>query len=233
MFRSDLLCNDSVQDKAVRFGSLEPVHVTLAKQGVLLLTSVLVLAACVLARGQALSLQFNALGLVTFLITAQIFSPLDLGSRQGTGPRKVVSRIVLEWSCVVAVLVFLSTAFKLTQLFSRDIIVSWFLATPLALLLADSLRNPIVKWLTSDRGRVQRYIIIGANDVGRELARRIEHSHPRQKFCGFLDFRGADRAVPGLNQMVRGNCSASDFADFVRAHSIRRVYLALPMSTAP
>jgi Undecaprenyl-phosphate glucose phosphotransferase len=230
---SELLCNDSVQDKAVRFGSLEPVPVTLAKQGVLPLTSVLVLAACALARGQALSLQFYALGLVAFLITAQIFSPLDLGSRQGTSARKVVSRILLEWSCVVAVLVFLSTAFKLTQLFSHDIIVSWFLATPLALLLADSLRNPIAKWLTSDRGRVQRYIIIGANDVGHELARRIERSHAGQKFCGFLDFRGADRAVAGLNQVVIGNCSASDFADFVRTHSISRVYLALPMSTAP
>jgi len=230
---SELLCNGSMQDKAVRFGSLEPAHVTLAKQSILPLVVVLTLGVCVFACGQSLSLQFDALGLVAFLITAQVFSPLDLGSRHGTRTRKIVSRILLEWSCVVAVLVFLSISFKLTHLFPRDIIVSWFLVTPVALLLADSLRNPIAQWLASDRGMVQRYIIIGANDVGVELARRIEHSHAGEKFFGFLDYRSANRVMDGLNRSVTGNCSARDFADFVRANAISRVYLSLPISTTP
>jgi putative colanic acid biosynthesis UDP-glucose lipid carrier transferase len=231
---SELLCNGSVQNKAVRFGSLEPVHVTFAKQGILPLTVVLALAVCVLACGQSLSLQFGALGLVAFLISAQVFSPFDLGTSPGTQrTRKIVSRILLEWGCVVVVLVFLSSSFKLTQLFSRDIIVSWFLLTPIALLLTDSLRNPIAKWLASDRRVVRRYIIIGANDVGVELARRIEHSHAGEKFFGFLDYRSTDRAAHGVNQSVKGNCSARDFADFVRTHAISRVYLALPISKAP
>jgi putative colanic acid biosynthesis UDP-glucose lipid carrier transferase len=231
---SELLCNGSVQNKAVRFGSLEPAHVTLAKQSILPLVVVLALAVCVLACGHSLSLQFYALGLVAFLITAQVFSPLDLGDGPSTRrTHKIVSRILLEWGCVVAVLVFLSNSFKLTQLFSRDIVVSWFLVTPVALMLADSLRKPIAKWLASDRGVVQRYVIIGANDVGVELARRIEHSHAGEKFWGFLDYRSADRAAHGLNQSVKGNCSARDFADFVRTYAISRVYLALPISTAP
>ncbi len=217
---SELLCNGSVQNKAVRFGSLEAAHVTLAKQTTLPLVVVLALAVCVLACGQSLSLPFCALGLMAFLIAAQVFSPLDLGnSPDARRTRKILPRILLEWSCVVAV--------------ARDIMVSWFLVTPVALMLADSLRIPIAKWLTSDRGLAQRYIIIGANDVGVELARRIEHSHAGEKFFGFLDFRGADRAAHGLNQTVIGNCSARDFADFVRTHAISRVYLALPISTAP
>ena len=236
---SELLCNGSVQNKAVRFGSLEPAHVTLAKQSILPSVVVLALAVCVLTCGQSLSLQFCALGMVAFLITAQVFSPLDLGnSPDARRTRKIVSRILLEWSCVVAVLVFLSASFKLTHLFPRHIIASWFLVTPVALLLADSLRKPIAKWLASDRGVAQRYIIIGANDVGVELARRIKQAHAGEKFFGFLDYRSADRvaadrAVHGLSQSVMGNCSARDFADFVRTHAISRVYLALPISTAP
>ena len=46
---SELLCNGSMQNKAVRFGSLEPAHVTLARQSLLPLVVVLTLAACVLA----------------------------------------------------------------------------------------------------------------------------------------------------------------------------------------
>src|SRR6266851_4863489 len=57
---SELLCNGSIQNKAVRFGSLEPAHVTLAKQSILPSVVVLALAVCVL--------------------TAQVFSPLDLGN---------------------------------------------------------------------------------------------------------------------------------------------------------
>jgi len=63
--------------------------------------------------------------------------------------------------------------------------------------------------------------------------RRIEHSHATEKFLGFFDYRSADRAAAAVDKPVTGNCSAHDFADFVRAHAIGRVYLALPMSTAP
>jgi putative colanic acid biosynthesis UDP-glucose lipid carrier transferase len=231
---SELLCNGSVQNKAVRFGSLEPAHLTLAKQGILPLTVVATLAVCVLLCGQALTLQFCALGLVAFLISAQVFSPLNLGNRtDARRTRSVVSRILLEWSCVVGVLVFLAASFQLTHVFSRDIIVAWFAATPAALLLVDSLRNPVAQWLASDRGVPQRYIIIGANDVGVELARRIENGHAGERFFGFFDFRSVLRTAEAQGKPVTGNCSARDFADFVRAHAISRVYLALPMSTAP
>jgi putative colanic acid biosysnthesis UDP-glucose lipid carrier transferase len=231
---AELLCKGSIQDKAVRFGSLEPAHVTLAKQSILPLVVVLMLALCVLINGQPLSLELYALGLVAFLIAAQVFSPLELGNRQGSErTRKSLSRIVVEWSCVVALLVFLAASFKLTHVFSRDVIVSWFLITPIALLLVDSLRSPVARWLASDRGIAQRYIIIGANEVGVELARRIENSHAREKFCGFFDYRGIDRLTQVPGKPLNANCSARDFADFVRAHAISRVYLALPISTAP
>jgi len=231
---SELLCNGSLQNKAVRFGSLEPAHVTLAKQNLLPVVVVVMLAICEFACNRPLSVEFYALGLVAFVIAAQLFSPLDLGIARGTVRlRKTVLRILLEWSCVAAVLVFLSVSFKLTHVFSRDIIVSWFLVTPIALLLVDSLRSPLAQWLSSDLERVQRYIIIGANDVGVELARRIGHGHAGGKFFGFLDYRSAERVKDALDKGVTGNCAARDVADFVRKHAISRVYLALPISTAP
>jgi putative colanic acid biosynthesis UDP-glucose lipid carrier transferase len=230
---SDLLGSATVRDKEVRFGSLDPAHVQLAKRSILPFIVVVMLAACVLACGRPLSAQFYALGLVSFLIAAQVFSPLDLRAGRDAGRmRTSASRILLEWSCVAAILVFLSVALKPSQGFSRDIIASWLLLTPIALLLADSVKAPVARWLATDRSAVQRYIIIGANEVGAELARRIGHRHAGEKFFGFLDFRGPERAAGGL-KAVTGNCSARDFADFVRAHAIGRVYLALPISPAP
>jgi len=231
---SKLLCDGTVQNKAVRFGSLEAAHVTVARQCILPFVVVLTLAICMLVSGRRLSLEFYALGLVAFLIAARLFSPLHLGNgKRSERISKVVSRILLEWVGVVAVLVFLSFAFKLTHVFSPNVVISWFLATPFALLLVDSLRYPVAGWIVSGQGIVPSYIIIGANDVGMELARRIEQSHVGEKFFGFLDFRSFDRLSTLPGQSIIGNCSARDLADFVRNNSISRVYLALPISKAP
>ena len=232
---TSLLCNGSIQNKAVRFGSLDPAYLTLLKRSTLPLVTVCVLAACMLIGGQSASLQYCGLALVAFLISAQVLSPLDLRNQESaTGrTRKAAARIFLEWTCVAAVLVFLSFAFKLTQVFARDVILGWLLATPVALLIVDSLSALVAKWLAPDRSIAQRYIIIGANDVGLELARRIAQSHGAGKFLGFFDYRSAGRLNTDLDNPVTGNCSAHDFAEFVRANSITRVYLALPMSPAP
>ncbi len=231
---SDLLGDGAVHNKAVRFGRLEAAHVTVAKQCLLPLVVVLTLAICVFGSGQRLSSEYSALGVVTFLIASRILTSLQLANgKRSERTLKTALRILLEWSCVVAVLVFLAFSFKLTRVFSENVILIWFLATPFALLLADCLRYPLANWLSSGQGTVRRYIIIGANDVGVELARRIEQSHVGEKFFGFLDFRSFDRvgALPGRS--IIGSFSARDLADFVRGNSISRVYLALPISTAP
>jgi putative colanic acid biosynthesis UDP-glucose lipid carrier transferase len=241
---TSLFDNDSVQGKAVRLGSHEPPAVTLFKSGALPLSVVLMLVVCVLTSGQTLSLRFWALSLVTFLISARVFSPLDLRDRERNNRRtgKAAARILLEWSCVYAILLLLKIAFNADAL-PRIVLIGWYLATPIALLLVDSLSVPIAKHLAVKRSEAERYIIIGANDVGLELARRIAQSHGGGRFFGFLDYRGvsrlpdvrlADMRLPDMAEKpVTGNCSAHDFADFVRRNFITRVYLALPLSTAP
>jgi putative colanic acid biosynthesis UDP-glucose lipid carrier transferase len=232
---SSLLCNGSVQDKAVRFGSLEPAPLTLVKHNTLPLVSVLTLAICMLVGRQSLSLQFWALALVAFLISAGIFSPLDFQFQPSVArrTRRAASRIFIEWSCVAAVLVFISVAFKLTHVFPRDVMLVWFLATPFALLLLDSLSAPIAKRLTAERSIAERFIIIGVNEVGLELARRIAQCQTGGNFLGFFDYRSAGRLTGALEHGVTANCSAHDLADFVRRNSITRVYLALPISMTP
>ncbi len=231
---SPLLCNGSMQNKAVRFGSLEPAILTLAKQGTLPLVTVAVLAACTLVDREGLSLRFWGIGLLALLISARIFSPLDLRRQEHPLGRtgSAVPRILLEWCCVAAVLAFLKVSLPVAQVLPREVLIGWLLATPIALLLVDSISKPVARKLAMDRSMAERHIIIGANDVGLELARRIKQSEGVGQFCGFLDYRAAAR-LPAAEPQIKANCSARDFADFVRRNSITRVYLALPLSTAP
>jgi putative colanic acid biosynthesis UDP-glucose lipid carrier transferase len=230
---SSLLSNGSTQHKHVRFGSLEAAHVTLTKQSLLPCVVVLTLAASMLLFRQPFSSEFYALGLVAFLIAAQIFSPLELRRVDGARRlRQTLLRQLLEWSCVVAVLVFLSISFRLNHVFARELLVCWFVSTPPALWLADTLSLPIARRL-ADRPVMQRFVIIGANEVGLELARRTEQSEGIGQFFGFFDYRHPERLIDVANERVTASCKAVDFANFVRQNAIGRVYIALPMSATP
>ena len=229
------LDDGAVQGKFVRFGSVDPALITLVKKSALPLVTVFTLGGCELLSGQALSVQYWALALVDFFVCAQIFTPLDLraAGRFGRRMRNAAPRILLEWSCTAALLFFLKVAFRLNYVISDQAALTWYFVTPVALSIVDSLSIPIAKRLVSERAIATSYMIIGANDVGVELARRIAQSQGGGKFFGFFDYRSAARLPGRTTDPITPNCSARDFADFVRRNSINRVYLALPLSTGP
>jgi putative colanic acid biosysnthesis UDP-glucose lipid carrier transferase len=232
--RSSPAAVKALHDKAVRFGNIEPVALTVISRGTLPLTAATSLALCLIVSGRSLSLQFWALALVTFLISSRIFSPLDIRKPASSAgrTRRAAPRVLLEWSCVAAILYFLSIAFN-AHAIPRDVLLAWYAATPIAMLIVDNLSVPIAKWLAADQSATERYVIIGANEVGLELARRIDQSQVSGKFFGFLDYRSATRVpLPG-EAHATANCRAEDFADYVRRNAVTRVYLALPLSTAP
>jgi putative colanic acid biosynthesis UDP-glucose lipid carrier transferase len=74
----------------------------------------------------------------------------------------------------------------------------------------------------------RRYIIVGVNEVGLELARRL----PAKGFSGYFDFRSPDRVGPLLDaDQFAGHCR--DLADYVRTHVVGLVYIALPLANVP
>jgi putative colanic acid biosynthesis UDP-glucose lipid carrier transferase len=228
------LHNGVAHGKTVRLGKLEPVHVTLARQVLLPLVIVMTLAVCASVVGSGLRPEFYALALLTFFVAAQVFGPFEWrgldARRRGTDFR---FRHLLEWSCVVAIIEFAAVSFNLSAVVPTEVIVAWFVATPLAVLFGSTLRLALVRRLIVSRDTLQRFIIIGVNDAGVELARRIDQGGMDEKFLGFFDFRAAGRVKDQTNHHVTGSCEAPDFAQFVRENSVDRVYITLPMSTSP
>jgi putative colanic acid biosynthesis UDP-glucose lipid carrier transferase len=210
----------------VRFGNVEPAAVALLKQLDPVVT-VVSLFACVLAYGEPLRDATFGVGLLTFLIASLVFarSPRHsgiMGSRLAT----TYWRIVIEWTSVVAILLFLGFAFKVSDQFSRLIMGTWFVATPVALLAAHGLRLRAHSMLAAHNG--PRYIIVGANNVGFELFRRL----PQQGFLGFFDFRSADRVSQVMDpDKLAGHCK--DIASYARTHGVTAIYIALPLSNVP
>ncbi len=231
---SALLARNSTQHVSVRFGNVEPANITLVRQTVLPAIVVAVLAVCMLGAGEPLTAEFYAIALVGFMVCAQIFSPLKLDRTEARGElRRLLWRRLLEWGFAVAVLAFIAVSCKITNMISRDCVLAWVSLTPLALLAVDALSVRVVKYMVTDRELSQRYVIIGLNEVGLELARRMRQGHGLGRFCGFIDYRGAERLSGASNDLVANSCRAADLARFVRDNAVTRVYITLPISKNP
>jgi putative colanic acid biosysnthesis UDP-glucose lipid carrier transferase len=227
--------NASTEGKAVRISSFEPASLTLISHGALPLVSVLWLAACELLAGRPLTLQFWALALSVLLFSARTLSPLDLRSVAPVGERlrKALPRTALQWACIAALLALVKAAFNLREVLPQDVLARWVLGAPAALLSVHALAAPIARAFARGRAVAQRYIIIGANDSGLELARRMADSHCGGSFVGFFDFRGALRLPDAVGGTLTASCTPQDVADIVRRESVTQVYIALPLVRSP
>jgi putative colanic acid biosynthesis UDP-glucose lipid carrier transferase len=181
-----------------------------------------------LLNGEAITQPILGVALLTFIIASPIFARANRDSSFARQPlSKTYSRILLHWVTVVAVLLFLGFALKVTADFSRQLMSTWFVATPLVLFVTHAVRRRVHASIANGPA-AHRYIIVGANTVGFELFHRL----PQGGFLGFFDFRSADRLSQAFDtERLVGHCK--DIASFVRMNGVTSVYIALPISNVP
>jgi Undecaprenyl-phosphate glucose phosphotransferase len=213
--------------KRVRFGNVEPAALAVLKALDPLLVVITLALAALICR-VPLTAPFGALSLVAFLISGCLIGKSKRDAELTDAPAwTAFPRIVLEWTAVVCTLLFAGFAFKVSATFSRQMILTWFAATPFSLMGAHELRRK-ARWAISNSAYAARYIIVGANRLGFELSRRL----PRQGFMGFFDFRSADRVSHVIDSsQLLGHCR--DVATFVRTQGVTSIYIALPLSNVP
>jgi len=195
-----------------------------------------IVVACLFASQGAFGLAFTPaigyLALLVFVISSPLLGRFDLPHSEppGNAPFSrfpaACSRVLVRWAAIVAALLFIAFAFDVGGVFDRKVLLTWFVTTPLALCLAQAVRLR-ASWFAAHMP-AERYIIVGVNEVGLELARRL----PTKGFSGYFDFRSPDRISPLLEtDKFAGHCR--DLADYVRTHGVGRVYIALPLANVP
>jgi putative colanic acid biosynthesis UDP-glucose lipid carrier transferase len=215
--------------RTVEMGTLEPVAVTLARRWLNPLTAVLTLVACSIYYRISFAPEYIALALVAFLLSAHLISPaLDTTGNQASTR---YLRTLCEWGCVAASLLMLGILLNLEHVFSREVMLAWLLATPVALPVVNRLYVSYVAKMRAQTAPSSCHIIIGVNDVGVELTARLQQGTRPSKFLGYFDHRSSERLPDGVRHHLVGDCKG--VAEFVRRHAVDAVYIALPMSTSP
>ncbi len=180
--------------------------------------------------GESFRLIFQILGLVTFLLTIMVFRAARLYQPwRGANFMRLVRRVFLNWLVIVAILMLLGYVSKTSIHFSRKVLLTWWVTTPLALV---ALRLQVfwgLRWLRQQGRNTRTVVIAGAGDLGRRLAKNVvETPWLGMRLLGFFDDRVTgeihldQKSYPVLGTL-------DDMIGFVQKQQVVMVYLALPL----
>ena len=174
---------------------------------------------------------YMVLMIITFFISSYIYEQTNIYRTWRNGKLLAYIRdTLIGWGIIIAILVFLGYATRLSYRYSDEVILTWFIATPFALIISHLAVRKIASSLRKE-GEVRSVVIVGANDMGLKLANRIlEYPYLLMEMRGYFDDRDESRS-PAANMQLLGEIS--DVAAYVRAHAIQMIFISLPMSAQP
>jgi len=136
--------------------------------------------------------------------------------------------LMLGWLAVIFILVMLAWSLQYGERFSRVVVGLWFGCSALGFMLSHTLQRLLLRWMRSNGKNSRQVIIVGAGDLGKQLAERIQGA----EWMGMNLVGLFDDDVTKLGSVVHGAPVLGDTSDvynYVVSQNIDQVYLALPM----
>jgi putative colanic acid biosynthesis UDP-glucose lipid carrier transferase len=191
------------------------------------------LVVCVYGWGEHFTGHYLLLGVLAFFICSQAFDEIDiLVPWSSFHLTRLIRGVVGGWAIVAAILLFLGYATQLTANFEQHVILTWFAATPFVLLLGTKVVRSIVRRAVVTGAIARSAIVVGANELGRELASRVrKDQYSGVNIRGFFDDRDSARLTGLEFGELLGK--VEDAPDFVKRNGIDCVYIALPIAAQP
>ena len=168
-----------------------------------------------------------------FFVSSAVYQHVDPYRTWRSGRMLAYARdTVFGWGLTVAVLLFLGSASGLSYYYDDDVVLTWFLAVPVLMLVSHiAVRRASIGDGTKT-SEVRSVVIIGANDVGLKFAGVCgRHKNLFMHVHGYFDDRTDDRHPANLSQPVLGKMS--EIASYVREHNIKMIFISQPISAQP
>lgn len=137
-------------------------------------------------------------------------------------------RIVFRWLILLAVLLAIGYVTQFSEDFSRRVVLTWAVVTPLPLVIVLLALDTAMRRLMFSSSNVRSAVVAGYNEVSEALAGRLKQ-HPEMciSVVGFFDDRSSERL--GVEEEARMLGRLSDLAEFVNTHKTDVIFIALPM----
>jgi len=163
-----------------------------------------------------------------------VLAPVVLKSPE-IGPSQLIARqwssaatLLLRWLVLLSILLVIGYVTKHAEDFSRLVIVSWAVLTPVPLMLATLALDGALRRVIFSSANARRAVFAGCTDVSLQMAERLRKN---RELCisvaGFFDDRSAERLGLEVGAPLLGGLP--DLADYVRKNAVEVIFIALPM----
>ena len=170
---------------------------------------------------------FLVLSILAATLTLALLQPRNSTSQLIAGRLELATNLLWRWAVLVACLLALGYMTKSSEQYSRRVVVTWVLVTPVLLVLLQLVLHSITRAMLMDSAHARRAVIVGCTGASQELARRLAlHTELGMKVAGFFDDRGSDRLGCGADAQLLGRFE--DVAAFVNDRGIDVIFIAIP-----
>lgn len=210
---------------------VEAPLVWLIKRLVNPLTIAVSLMVITFAAGVKFDLEYILLCAVSFLLAAKIFAELDVFDSARLGFVTYGREVLLGWGLLIGALLFFGFALKVSDIYSRRVLLTWFVLVPLLLPASHWFARRLLLRLRAV-SKLRSAVIIGANELGHQMAQRIRaNPYLFTNVDGFFDDRSRDRL--DIEQEDRLLGELSQLPGYIKSHNINVIYVTLPMTAQP
>ena len=190
-----------------------------------LLVVVALLGAAWLTRGRIENKDL-VLGLIAFSLSYPGSMPYSYR------PAKMLRQIFGNWAVLCGLMVVFGLATDMLKVFPPNMLALWVIGTPVMQAASHAIGPWLLPRVMSMRQQ-DTAVIVGANELGRTLARSLMRSPNLSpvRVTAFFDDRTPQRLGENLELPLTGRIDS--VADFVRANRVDQIYIALPMASQP
>ncbi|MGI6639702.1 MAG: sugar transferase [Desulfobulbus sp.] len=180
--------------------------------------------------GVAWSVYYTRLLVIVFVLCFCFFYNFQLyRSWRGWKYCKEFFAITRAWAGVIAALLAYFFLFKISEAYSRVVLLAWSLVTPFVLFLSHLAVRRVLRYYRAKGKNIRHAVIVGAGELGLCAARRIENvPWAGIEVVGFFDDKielGA--TLHALGKPLLGR--TDDVEEYLRSHDLDYVYIALPL----
>jgi putative colanic acid biosynthesis UDP-glucose lipid carrier transferase len=171
---------------------------------------------------------YTVLAVLAFIVTFVIYREVAAVSTTfARHLRDFLQRSIAAWAIVVGCLAVIGFALQYGEVFSRRVLLSWAVVTPLLIAVCQYWAYV---FLVQNTARTRTVVIAGVSDLSRRLAKAIaEQPNYSLKVVGWFEDRSHDRVGPVGDASIRLLGKLGDLPAYVRAHNVDVIYIALPI----
>ena len=147
-------------------------------------------------------------------------------------PAKMYRQVFGNWAVLCGLMMVFGLATDMLRAFPPNMLALWVIGTPVLQAVAHTVAPWLLPRVMSMRSQ-DTAVIVGANELGRTLARSLLRAPALQpvRVTAFFDDRAPARLGERLELPLTGRIDS--VADFVRANRVDQIYIALPMASQP